>query len=141
MPRRFPKELKGFNPFGDLLGLTFTKVSKGYSRCVLDVDEKLLSPHRTVHGGVTYAMADTGMGAALYSCIGEDERCSTIEVKIVYFKQVKSGTLTCDTKVIHSSKRIAILESEITNEGQLVAKTLGTWSIYKADREQGAPRG
>ena len=135
MPRRFPKESKGFNPFGDLLGLTFTEVSKGYSRCVLDVDGKLLSPHRTVHGGVTYAMADTGMGAALYSCIGEDERCSTIEVKIVYFKQVKSGTLTCDTKVIHSSKRIAILESEITNEGQLVAKALGTWSIYKAARE------
>jgi len=44
---------------------------------------------------------------------------------------VDSGTLTCDTKVISKSKRIATLESEIKHEGHLVAKALGTWSIYK----------
>lgn len=135
MPRKFPQDLKGFNPFGDLVGLTFTKAKKGYSRCVLEVDRKHLSPHRTVHGGVTYSMADTGMGAALYSLIEKDQLCSTVEIKIVYFKQVTSGTLTCDTRVIHSSRRIAILESEIENDGQLIAKAIGTWSIYNADRE------
>jgi len=135
MPKKVPQQLEGFDPFGDLVGLTFTKWEKGYSQCVVEVDAKLLNPHRTVHGGVTYTMADSGMGAALYSCIGDDELCSTIETNIVYFKPVASGTLTCDTKVIHKSKRIATLESEIKQEGRLVAKALGTWSIYKANRD------
>ena len=72
------------------------------------------------------------MGAALYSCMDQDELCATIETKIVYFRAVTSGTLVCDTKVVHRSKRIATMESEISNDGQLVAKALGTFSVFKA---------
>ena len=135
MSKKMPQDVEGFNPFGDLIGLTFTRVEKGCSQCVLEVDRKLLNPFRILHGGATYTMADTGMGAALLSCIDADQQCSTIEIKIVYFKSVISGTLTCDTKVIHKSKRIATMESEIKHEGRLVAKALGTWSIYQEKRD------
>ena len=135
MPKKMPQYVEGFNPFGDLIGLAFTKAEEGCSQCVLEVDRKLLNPFRILHGGATYTMADTGMGAALLSCIDADQQCSTIEIKIVYFKSVISGTLTCDTKVIHKTKRIATLESEIKHEGRLVAKALGTWSIYQEKRD------
>jgi acyl-CoA thioesterase len=131
MPRKVPISAKGFDLFGDFIGLTLTKCENGHSQCVLEVDHKLFNPLGTVHGGATYTMADSGMGSALYCTIGEDELCSTIETKIVYFKPVKSGTLICDTKIIHRSKRLAVLESEITQNGQLIAKALGTWSIFK----------
>jgi acyl-coenzyme A thioesterase PaaI-like protein len=65
MPKKFAAELEGFNPFVDLIGLVFTRCENGFSRCVLDINEQLLNPHRTLHGGVAYAMADTGMGGAL----------------------------------------------------------------------------
>ena len=135
MPKQVPESLEGFDRFGAYVGLSFTRWESGYSQCVLDIDEKLFNPHRSLHGGATFTMADSGMGAALYSLIDDDEMCSTIETKIVYFKAVKSGTLTCDTRVIHRSKRIAALESEIRQDGELVAKALGTWSIYKVNRE------
>ena len=135
MPKKFPQKLEGFDPFGELIGLTFTKLENGYSQCVLEVNEKLLNPHKVLHGGVTYSMADTGMGAALYTCIDEDELCATIETKIVYFKPVTSGRLTCDTRVVHRSKRIATLESEIKDDRQLIAKALGTFSVFKEKRD------
>lgn len=135
MPKKMPQYVEGFNPFGDLIGLAFIGAEKGCSQCVLEVDAKLLNPFRILHGGATYTMADTGMGAALLSCIDADQQCSTVEIKIVYFKSVVSGALTCDTKVIHKSKRIATLESEIKHEGRLVAKALGTWSIYQEKRD------
>jgi len=116
------------------VGLTFTRWEEGYSQCVLEIDGKLLNPHKTLHGGATYTMADSGMGATLYSCIDEDELCATIEIKIVYFKAVNSGTLICDTRLINRSKRIATLESEIRQGEQLIAKALGTWSIFKEKR-------
>ena len=138
MAKKFPTELEGFDPFGDLIGLTLTRCENGFSRCLIDVSEKLLNPHGTLHGGVAYSMADTGMGAALYTRMDEGELCATIEIKIVYFKAVTSGKLTCDTKLIHRSKKIAALESEIKLGEQLVAKALGTFSIFE-DKRSNAP--
>jgi len=126
-----PFNIKGFHPFGDLIGLNFKKFEKGYSQCVLKVNEKLFNPHRVIHGGVIYSMADTGMGAALYFHLEKNELCATIEIKINYFKSIRSGILTCNTKVINIGKKIATLESEILNGDQLVAKALGTYSIFQ----------
>jgi acyl-CoA thioesterase len=123
--------LEDHDPYGKYTGLTFTKWEKGYSQCVLEVNPDLLNPYGAVHGGVTFTMADSGMGFALVSCLEKGERCVTIETKIVYFKAVMAGTVTCDTRVINKGKRVATMESEITQDGQLVAKALGTWSIFK----------
>ena len=131
MSKNGPLNMKGFHPFGDLIGLKFTRLENGYSQCTLDVVDKLLNPHKVVHGGVLYSMADTGMGAAAYTNLGKNELCATIEVKINYFKAVKSGILTCDTKVIHQGKKIVTLDSEVVNNGEIVAKALGTYSIFK----------
>ncbi|MHA1234765.1 MAG: PaaI family thioesterase [Promethearchaeota archaeon] len=131
MPKNFPLNLKGFHPFGDLIGLKFTKVERGYSQCTLDVVDKLLNPHKVVHGGVLYSMADTGMGAAAYTTLSKNELCATIEIKINYFKATRSGVLICNTEVLHQGKKIVTMESEILNDGQIVAKALGTYSIFK----------
>ena len=131
MVKNFPLNIKGFHPFGDLIGLKFTKVKIGFSQCTLEVVNKLLNPHKVVHGGVLYSMADTGMGAAAYSSLGKNELCATIEIKINYFKATKAGVLTCNTKVIHQGKKIVTMDSEILNDGQIVAKAIGTYSIFK----------
>ena len=137
MPKKFPLESGPFNPFGALIGLNFSECKNGYSRCTLEVNEKLFNPHKVLHGGVVYSLADTGMGAALYSDLAEDELCATVEIKIAYFVAVTSGTLTCETRVIHRSRRIAVLESEVRNNGRLAAKAMGTFSVskVKGDRE------
>jgi len=126
---------KGFSPFRDLVGITFIKVEGGYSHCVLKVDKRLLNPAGIVHGGALYTLADSGMGAALFSSVGEGEVFLTIETSIFYFKAVSSGTLTCESKVVHRGKRIAMMEAEIRNDGQTVAKAVGTFSIYRGKRD------
>jgi acyl-CoA thioesterase len=131
MAKQAPLKSEGFNPFGDLIGLNFTQCENGRSRCVLEVSRKLMNPQSVVHGGVAYAMADTGMGGAMYSVMENDELCASIEIKMHYFKAVASGTLTCDTKILHQSRRIATLESEIRNGDELVAKAIGTFSVFK----------
>jgi acyl-CoA thioesterase len=131
VPKKFPLNAEGFHPFAQLIGLKFTACKKGYSECVLEINAKLLNPHRVVHGGVVYSMADTGMGAALYPHLDKDEICATVEIKIAYFAALASGLLTCKTKVIHKGKRIAVLESEIEGNRRLIAKAIGTYSIFK----------
>lgn len=124
-------EPPGPNSFGEYVGLTFTKWEKGYTQCTLEINEKLLNPYRGLHGGVAFTMADSGMGGALVSMLEKGEQCATIEASIVYFRSVESGILTCETKVIHKSRKVATLESEIRQDGQLIAKAIGTWSIFR----------
>ena len=134
MKKQFPKQSNGFHPFAELIGLNFTEIREGFAGCSLEVDDKLFNPHRVLHGGVIYSMADTGMGAALYSLLEKDELCATIELKINYFKPVKSGLLNCTTQVIHKGKKIAVLESEVKNDKEIVAVAMGTYSIFKVKK-------
>jgi len=136
MPKNFPLESKGFNPFGELIGLNFSQFEKGYSRCALKVTDRLLNPNGVLHGGVIYSLADTGMAGALHTSLDEGESCATVDISIVYLAAVTSGTITCDTRLVHRSKRIAILQSEVANDGRLVAKALGTYSVIKVRGEQ-----
>lgn len=131
MPKTDLPNSKGFNPFAHLIGLNFTKFENGWTHCTLNVTDQLLNPYNVLHGGVIYSMADTGMGGALFSVLEPGQTCTTVEIKVSYFKFVTSGTLTCESKIINKGRKIATLESEITNKERLVAKAIGTFYILE----------
>ena len=118
------------HPFADLIGLSFEPAEPGSSRCRVLIRAELLDPHGVVHGAVAYALADTGMGGALYPLLDQGESCATIEIKIVYLASAGEGELLCDTRVVRKGSRVAVLESEIRESDRLVAKALGTYSIH-----------
>lgn len=130
MAKDVPHPEGGFNPFGEMLGIVFSEYGEGRSRCELEVRKELVNPHGVLHGGVIYSMADFGMGAAVYSTLADDELCATVEIKISYVSAVKSGHLVCDSRVVDRRRRLATIESEVRNSGDLVAKALGTFYIY-----------
>ncbi|UCH28154.1 MAG: PaaI family thioesterase [Myxococcales bacterium] len=117
------------HPFADTLGLSFDGSADGQSRCRVTLRPELMNPHGVVHGAVAYALADTGMGAALYTLLGPEESCATIEIKIVYLASAREGELVCETKVVRKGSRVAVLESEVFASDRLIAKALGTYSI------------
>lgn len=119
------------HPFAELIGLRFEPADPGESRCTIDAGESLMNPHRVVHGGVLYAMADTGMGAALYPSLERGELCATIEIKIAYFKPVPGGRIDCHTRITHRGRRTAHLESDLLASGALVARATGSYAIFK----------
>jgi acyl-CoA thioesterase len=118
------------HPFADLIGLTFDSAESGSSQCRVPVRPELLNPHGVVHGAVAYALADSGMGGALYTLLEKGESCATIEIKIVYLSSVREGELICNTRVVRKGSRVAVIESEVFESDRLVAKALGTYSIH-----------
>ena len=121
-----------YHPYADLIGLKVEEQKINYSKCLLEANKTLLNPHHVIHGAVIYSLADTGMGAALYPSLEEGEICATVEIKINYFRAVRTGTISCITTVVNRGKRIVNMESEIFNEGKLVAKANGTYMVFKA---------
>jgi acyl-CoA thioesterase len=119
------------HPFVEQLGLQFEERRSGYSRCALAITPAHHNPHGVVHGAVIFAMADTGMGAALYPTLDAGEICATIEVKINYFKPAVSGVLSCVTELVNRGKTVANLESSIYLGEALVAKANGNYAIFR----------
>ena len=118
------------NPYANLIGLTVVEQRPGYSRCTLTVSEMHYNPHRVVHGAVIYALADTGMGAALYPTLDGGEICATSEVKINYYRPVTAGLLSCVSEIINRGRTIANIESCVYSGEVLVAKANGSFSIF-----------
>jgi acyl-CoA thioesterase len=118
------------HPFADLIDLRTEEQADGCCRLSLVVAPAHLNPHQVVHGAVLYAMADTGMGMALYPSLAEGEICATIEIKINYFKPVSDGTLNCITQVVNRGRTVANLESRLFVGDVLVAQANGNYAIF-----------
>lgn len=118
------------HPFAEHLGLTIVRREAGLSTCTLDVRPEHLNPHGVVHGAVLFALADTGMGAALYPTLQADESCATIEIKINFLKAVRTGRIDCSTTMLGRGRRVANLESRLLVDGELVASANGNFAIF-----------
>lgn len=119
------------HPFADLIGLQIDQQGDGRSECSLQVQPHLHNPHRVVHGAVLYALADTGMGAALYPSLAPGELCATVEIKISYFKPVTGDRVRCTTTLQNRGKRLANLDSRLYCNDVLVAHANGNYAIFR----------
>jgi acyl-CoA thioesterase len=118
------------HPFADLIGLRFEETRAGYSRCVLEIEDKHHNPNSVTHGAVLYALADTGMGAALHPTLQPGQMCATIQITMNYFKPVTSGVVTCTTEVVNRGKTVAHMESRIFAGEVLLATANGNYAIF-----------
>jgi len=124
------------HPFADLIGLTVEQQGDGKSTLLLPVDGRYLNPHGVVHGAVIYAMADTGMGAALYSVLDAGYACATIDISISYFRPVVDGQLLCQTVLENKGRTVAHLTARITQNDKLVAQASGNFAIISVPLER-----
>lgn len=125
------------HPFAKLIDLRYLEQGPGLSVCRIVVADKHLNPNQVVHGAVMFALADAGMGAAVFPTLAEGELCATVEIKINYFKPVRDGELVCTTTMLNRGKTLANLDSSVHCGDQLVAKANGTYAIFKPVKAQG----
>jgi acyl-CoA thioesterase len=117
-------------PFADLLGMRVKSVGEGRARFELAVEAKHLNPTGTLHGGVIYSLADSAMGAALFSQLDPGEQCATLEIKMNYLASVSGGAISADAVVVQRTKRIGVIEAKVFGEAdRLIALATGTFYI------------
>jgi acyl-CoA thioesterase len=123
------------HPFAELIGLSFEERRAGYSRCMLEIGERHLNPNGVAHGAVLYAMADTGMGAALHATLDPGQICATIQITMNYFKPVRPGVVSCETTLVNRGRSVAHLESRLLVGEALVATASGNYAILAAPKK------
>jgi acyl-CoA thioesterase len=122
-----------------MMKLQIDERSPGHSTCSIAIAPNIHhNPHRVAHGAVLYALADTGMGAALYPTLDDDEICVTIEIKITYFRPAPAGIIRCETVLLNRGRTVANLDSRLYLDERLIAQANGNFAILKR-KGQAAP--
>lgn len=130
MAAEFLLENKDLSPFIGLLGIEFTEVGAGVARGQLQASkDRHLNMRGYLHGGVTFSLIDTCMGAALYPMLGPTEAGVTLEIQIEYISGMQEGLLECVATVTRRGRSVAFLEGKVTKDGALIAKATGSYAI------------
>ena len=124
--------------FFQLLGMHIEVADVGKGKVSIRVDERLMHPQMIVHGGVTFALADSAMGMTLLAALSPETRIGTIEAKVNFLLPVRAGELVAEARIVHLGRTIAVLEATVFNivedEPRAVARMIGSFSISESQR-------
>jgi uncharacterized protein (TIGR00369 family) len=120
------------------LKIRFVEMTAGRLVAVLAVRDELLTPFKTLHGGVMAGLVDHVLGCVLYPLMPRGQWAATTEFKLNYLAPVFAGAeLRAESTVVALGKRTAVVQVEVTNGEQLVCAAQGTLLISepaKAER-------
>lgn len=131
------KKVFDFIPFVRELGIEITEIEDGYAEGKLELEEQHSSnPDQMIaHGGVTYSLADTIGGAAVFSL--KRVPTPTIDMRMDYLHPAKND-LIATAEVVRYGGSVAVAEIDIDDtEGVLVAKATGVYKTgdFKQDSD------
>lgn len=124
--------------FGKWLGYKVLNVDakKMTSKTSLKVRADHLSPSGRIHGGVISAFFDIACAVAVFPTLGPHDFCSTVEIKVNYFRPMDKGDLlTARSQVVFRGKRLCVVHSLLYSKGhkEPVAMATGTFNIVSAE--------
>jgi 1,4-dihydroxy-2-naphthoyl-CoA hydrolase len=110
----------------EFLGIRTVEVGPARMVAELDVRPELLNPFGTAHGGVVAGLVDHVLGSVLYPVIERGQWAATTEFKLNLVAAVRSGVLRAEAIIVAMSKRTAVVQVEVTNDGKLACLAQGT---------------
>jgi uncharacterized protein (TIGR00369 family) len=131
-----PAEFFDRIPFVDDLGIELTDASGGRAEGRLELAERHTSNERTgvVHGGVTYSLADTVGGAAVYSAVGRST--PTVDMRIDYLAPATGEELRAEAETLRVGAGVATVDVTVVDEsGTRIAECRGVYKTGGGDGE------
>jgi uncharacterized protein (TIGR00369 family) len=116
--------------FSKHIGAKVEEVEPGRSVIYIDVEDVHLNGVGTLHGGVYASLMDNAMGLSVLALVGV--RTATIEMNVHFLGAVSGGRITCESEVIHRTRRTATAEAKVRDaDGNLVAMGTGAFRVFE----------
>ena len=116
--------------FSKHIGAKVEEVEPGRSIVYIDVEDTHLNGTGTLHGGVYASLLDNAMGLSVLALVGV--RIATVEMNVHFLGAVNEGRITCESEVIHRTRRTATAEAKVRDaDGNLVAMGTGAFRVFE----------
>ncbi len=117
--------------FSRHIGARVERVEPGRALVYIDVEDYHLNGVGTLHGGVYASLIDNAMGLSVLALVGV--RTATIQMDVHFLGAVQAGRITCESEVVHRTRRTATAEAKVYDEeGGLVALGTGTFRVFES---------
>ena len=109
---------------GPAWGIQIEQARAGYCRLSMLLRDDMLNGHRTAHGGMIFALADS---AFAYVCNGRNERTVAAQASIVFLGSAEAGeTLIAEGKEVATAGRSGVTQVTVkTADGRAIAEFTG----------------
>lgn len=108
------------------LAIRFVEMTPGRLVATMAVRDELLTPFKTLHGGVMAGLVDHVLGCVLYPLMARGQWAATTEFKLNYLAPVTAGTLAATAEIVSLTSRTAVVRIDVRNEDRLVCAAQGT---------------
>jgi uncharacterized protein (TIGR00369 family) len=128
------------NPVVNFLSIGLREVRRGEATLILKDREELRNSMGLIQGGILGVLADVAGGVSLYSVLSDPLQVviPTVEFKVNFLRPAKGGDLVARGRVVHSGRRIAVCQVEISSEeGVVLAIGVFTYMIKYLHEAQG----
>ena len=99
------------------LEISFTELGDDYLVAKMPVNERVYQPDRVLHGGATFALAETvGSVASYIFSKSDDQIVRGIEMSGNHLRSVSSGYVYARAESIHKGRTTQIWQIRITDE-------------------------
>ena len=109
---------------GPAWGISIEEARAGYCRLAMDIRDDMLNGHRTAHGGMIFALADS---AFAYVCNGANHASMAAQASIVFLDKVREGeTLVAEATEVAREGRAGVTRVAVrAGDGRTVAEFTG----------------
>jgi 1,4-dihydroxy-2-naphthoyl-CoA hydrolase len=109
-------EEMGSSGFPGLLGIEFLEAGDGFTRALLELQEKHMAPNGYLHAGTVVGFADSGCG---YGCLLNLPEgaigFTTIELKTNFLRSTQTGTIECEARLVHGGRTTQVWDATVTD--------------------------
>ena len=133
-PRHLERVMRLTNscPYYSLLGLRIVELGSGYSRVEMDVEEKLMNPFGSVHGGAYASLVDAAAYWAAYCDQDADAGYTSLDLSVTNLSMTRSGKLTATGTAVKEGRSMCLCEVTVRDESEkLVAHGTSKLLILK----------
>jgi acyl-CoA thioesterase len=109
---------------GPAWGITIEETRAGYARVSMLVRADMLNGHGTVHGGMVFALADSGFA---YVCNGRNEKSVAAQASIIFLGSAAEGDrLIAEAEEVATVGRGGVTRVSMrTSDGRAIAEFTG----------------
>lgn len=129
-------EMTNACPYYRLLGMRLTELRSGYARVELEIEDKVMNPFGSVHGGCYASLIDSATYWAAYCDQDEDAGFTTIDLSVSDLSMARAGRLSVEASAIKEGRSVCLCEAKISDEsGRIIA--FGTSKLMLLKGRQG----
>lgn len=131
-PKQVAEYMYDQDHFSQWMNIRLIEIKENYSLIEMPVKKEMINGLKTVHGGVTFAFADSALA---FSSNNSGDAAVALNCIINFTKAGKEGDVfRAESILANETRKTAVYDIKITNQHEeLIAKFVGT--VYKIGKK------